>query len=137
MASAGAPRLATPEAVAPHRPTLDDRVRHLLRVPDGRPAARYDDAHRLFGASMVLSGTRCLLSYVVLPLLAPLVGVAAGVGIGIGIPIGLVALYFDVLGIRRFWLADHRWKWPVSLLYLTVMVMVASLVVIDVVRVAS
>jgi hypothetical protein len=86
---------------------------------------------------MVLSGTRCLLSYVFFPLLAPLVGVAAGVGIGIGIPVGVVALYFDVLGIRRFWLADHRWKWPVSLLYLTVMVMVASLVVFDVVRVAT
>jgi hypothetical protein len=136
MTTAGAPEVAAPGAGGPDR-TLDDRVRRLLRVPDGPPPARYDDAHRLFGASMVLSGTRCLLSYVVLPLLAPLVGVAAGVGIGLGIPIGLAALYFDVMGIRRFWLADHRWKWPVSALYLAVMVLVASLVVIGVVRVVS
>jgi hypothetical protein len=136
MSTAGAPGLATPEAPPRRRRPVDDRVRHLLRIPDGRPAARYDDAHRLFGTSMVLSGTRCLLSYLVFPLLAPIVGVAAGVGIGIGIPIGVLALYFDVLGIRRFWLADHRWKWPVTFVYLAVMLMVTALVVYDVVRVS-
>ncbi|HXW33879.1 MAG TPA: hypothetical protein VEJ87_04820 [Acidimicrobiales bacterium] len=118
------------------RSTADVRARRILHVDNGPPRARYDEAHRIFGTSMVLSGTRCLLSYVILPFVAPLVGLATGVGAAIGIPIGILALIFDVKGIRRFWLADHAWRWPVTFVYLAVMLLVTVLVVQDVIRLA-
>jgi hypothetical protein len=68
----------------------------------------------------------------VLPVLTPLLGAYAGVGPALGIPIGIVALVFDVRGIRRFWLADHKWRWPVTALYACVMVLVTVLVVQDI-----
>lgn len=86
---------------------------------------------------MALSALRCLVSYIVLPVVAPLLGVTAGVGPALGIPIGVVALVFDVRGIRRFWLADHRWRWAMTALYLVVMAMVASFIVIDLVHLIS
>lgn len=133
-------RVSTAETarVAPvkQRSGADETARRILRVRDASPRAGYDDAHRLFGTSMLLSGTRCLLSYVVFPFVVPLVGLAAGVGAAIGIPIGVLALVFDVRGIRRFWLADHAWRWPVSFIYLAVMVLVTVLVVQDIVRLA-
>ncbi len=107
-------------------------VRRLLRIPDGPPTVGQDAAHRIFSTSMALSGLRCLLGYVVLPIVTPALGAAAGVGPVVGIPIAVVALVFDVRGIRRFWLADHRWRWPITAVYLMVMGLVASLLAGDV-----
>lgn len=110
-------------------------MRRLLRVSDA-PRVAEESVNGLFSVSIVLSALRCLLSYIVLPLVVPLVGTAAGVGPIIGIPVAAVALVFDVRSIRRFWLADHRWRWYMTFLYLVVMAMVAGLLVSDVVRVA-
>jgi hypothetical protein len=114
------------------RPAPERAVRSVLRIPEVRPRGAEDRAQRIFGTSMVLSGLRCLLGYVIFPFVLPAVGLGTGAAPWIGIPIGVTALVFDALGIRRFWLADHEWRWPVSAVYLTVMVMVAYLVGTDV-----
>ncbi|MGD0441143.1 MAG: hypothetical protein ABSB52_11025 [Acidimicrobiales bacterium] len=114
--------------------SLDRTIRRLLRVPEGPPSADDASAHRIFSASIMISGLRCLLGYVVLPVLSPVLGAAAGAGPVIGLPIGIVALVFDVRGIRRFWLANHRWRWAITALYSVVIVLVAALVISDVVR---
>jgi len=131
LGPAGAPatRLARAEPV----------VRRLLVVPD--PERRADRqaeaaAHRLFNFSMALSGLRCLLGYVVLPIVTPALGAAARVGPIVGIPIAVVALCFDVMAVRRFWTANHRWRWGISLIYLVVMCLVSVLLVRDVVHLA-
>jgi hypothetical protein len=107
-------------------------MRRLLRIPDQRPAVGESETQRIFGVSVLLSATRCLLSYIVFPIVLPALGLARGVGPWIGIPVGLLALYFDVLGIRRFWLADHHQKWLFSAVYAIVGSMVAILVIVDV-----
>jgi hypothetical protein len=111
-------------------------MRRLLRIREGSPSADEASAHRIFSASIVLSGLRCLLGYVVLPILTPAIGTLAGAGPVIGLPIGIIALVFDVLGIRRFWLANHRWRWPITALYTVVIVLVMTLVVADIVHLA-
>ncbi len=85
----------------------------------------------MFSTSILISATRCLLGYVVFPILGPALGAAAGWTPIIGIPLGLVALVFDVRGIRRFFVADHRWRWPIAGLYFAVMVLVVVLLVRD------
>jgi hypothetical protein len=90
----------------------------------------------MFSASILISATRCLLGYVVLPIVTPALGAAAGVAPIIGIPVGIVALVFDVRGIRRFFVADHRWRWPITGLYLAVMVLVTILLVRDFIHIA-
>jgi membrane-bound metal-dependent hydrolase YbcI (DUF457 family) len=109
-------------------------MRRLLRIPEGAASVDEAAAHRIFSASILLSALRCLLGYVVLPILTPLLGAAAGVGPVFGLVIGITALVFDVRGIRRFWLADHRWRWPITALYAVVMVLVLALVIGDVVH---
>jgi len=97
-----------------------------------RPTRQANEAaHRLFSTSILLSATRCLLGYVIFPIAAPALGAAAGFTPIIGIPLGLLALVFDVRGIRRFFVADHRWRWPITGLYLAVMVLVVILLVRD------
>ncbi|MCU1494429.1 MAG: hypothetical protein JWO62_2193 [Acidimicrobiaceae bacterium] len=106
----------------------------LLRVPEHPGTVSESQAQRLFSGSILLSALRCLLSYVVLPVLTPLIGAATSVSAAVGLPIGLVALYFDARGIRRFWLADHRQRWMITGIYAVVMALVIALVVGDIVH---
>ena len=88
-------------------------------------------AERLFSKSIVVSGIRCLLSYIILPFVTPFIGLAPGVGAGLGLVIGLVAIAANLFSIRRFWRADHRWKLPVTVLHVAVIGLLVVLVVND------
>ena len=112
--------------------------RALCVSPAGPPvtgrARRSEDAvtHRIFNVSIALSAIRCLLSYVVFPIVVPAVGGAAAVPPAAGIPIAVVALVFDVIAVRRFWAGSHPWRWPVTLVYLAVMGLVLALLAGDI-----
>lgn len=116
----------------PVQSRADIVMRRLLLVPDAPPRERRD-VHRLFSTGIVLSALRCLLTYVFLPIVAPLLGVAAGVGPAVGLPLAAVALGFDVVGMRRFFVANHRSRWAMSGIYLAVMGLVVALMVIDII----
>jgi hypothetical protein len=123
---------AAPVALVPPRRSPADRfARWALRV---REPADGQEVHNIFSASMALSGTRCLLSYIVLPVLAPWLGALPFIGPAIGIPVGVLALVFDVRAMRRFFQTDHRWRWVAAIVYLAVMAMVATLVFRDISR---
>jgi hypothetical protein len=108
-------------------------MRRLLFVPVGPSGVGDEAVHRMFSVSIFISALRCLLSYVVFPIVTPLLGAATGVGPAVGLPIGVVALVFDVIGIRRFWMADHRYRWGMTLIYAAVMGLVSALLVADIV----
>jgi uncharacterized membrane protein YadS len=101
-------------------------------VPSAPADAPTDEATRAFSTSILISAVRCTLSYVVFPWILPLLHVSDAVGPWIGLPIGAIAIVSNVASIRRFWRADHRWKWPVSVLNVAVLVLVTILVIDDV-----
>jgi hypothetical protein len=109
-------------------------MRRLLFVPPGPSKVGEEAVHRMFSVSIVLSAGRCLLSYVVFPIATPALGLATGVGPAVGIPIAVLALVFDVIGIRRFWVNDHRWRWGMTVVYAAVMILVSALLVGDIVH---
>ena len=87
--------------------------------------------NRTFSVSMVVSGVRCGLTYVILPFLAPLVGVGSGVWLWIGLPLGTVAIAANVLSIRRFWSGNRRWKVPMAVINVSVIALLFVLVAGD------
>ena len=89
-------------------------------------------AEKAFSTSILISATRCLLTYVVLPFVAPLVGIAKDVGPGFGIAIGVVAIGSNVLTIRRFHRAQHRWRWAYTAIAVTVIAMLLVLMARDI-----
>jgi hypothetical protein len=117
-------------ATAP-RPAADVAMRRLLRIPEGRTATE-TAAQRAFSTSVLVSATRCLLTYIVLPFVLPALGLAAGVGPAVGLPVGAIAVVSNVATIRRFWAADHRWRWAYTALSLTVIALLVVLMVDDV-----
>jgi hypothetical protein len=105
------------------------RTDHL---PDHRaPAAPTDPAARAVSASVVISGTRCLLTYVVFPWLLPVLGLAAGVGSAIGLTVGVVAIASNVVSIRRMWRTDFRYKRPVTVVNVAIIGMLVVLIGLD------
>ncbi|MDH3753735.1 MAG: hypothetical protein OEU32_07665, partial [Acidimicrobiia bacterium] len=85
-----------------------------------------------FSVSVVISGIRCVLTYVVFPWILPLLGIAGGVGPVIGLAVGTVAIFFNVASIRRFRAVDHRYKWPITVVNVGVIILLIILVVFDV-----
>ncbi|WCO68972.1 hypothetical protein PO878_09570 [Iamia majanohamensis] len=116
------------------RPAADRFMRRLLRISPAQPRLDETELRSAFSRSIVVSAIRCTLTYLVLPFLAPVLGVAAGVGPWIGIPLGAVAIVFNVKSIRRFWRADHRWRWAYTAIGTTVIVLLLVLVVGDLVE---
>jgi hypothetical protein len=118
--------LAPHVAPASRFEAYDGVMRRLLFLPEGASSTDRR-AQRLFSTSMLVSAVRCLLTYIVLPVLSPVIGASTGVGPAIGIPLAVVALVFDVLGIRRFFAANHRLRWPITGVYLAVICLVLAL----------
>lgn len=114
------------------RTPVEQFMRRLLFIRDPDPNVTDDQVNRLFETSILISAIRCTLAYVVFPIFAPALYAASDWGPAIGLTIGAVALVFDVAGMRRFWKADHRWRWPMTGIYACVMVLVTILIVHDV-----
>lgn len=93
-----------------------------------------ESAERAFTTSIIVSAVRCTLTYVLIPFVFPLIGFGAGVGPWIGVPVGIAAIIANIVSIRRFQRADHRWKWPMTAINLAIIVLVSVLVVMDLTR---
>ena len=101
------------------------------------PTTVEDPATRAFSRSMLISATRCTLTYVVFPWILPLVGITSGMGPVIGLPIGGVAIASNAFTVRRFWAADHRWKAHVTFICVAVMALLSVLFVEDLIELFS
>ena len=99
---------------------------------DQAPPAEARQAERTFSASIVISGVRCALTYVVFPWLLPAAGWAGGAGPGLGLVIGLVAIGFNLVSIRRAWALRHRYRWPITALNSGVVILLVILAAIDI-----
>ena len=116
------------------RSRADNVVRSILRIKE-RPAGVSENAAlAAFQKSMLISATRCTLTYVVFPFVLPAVSFAKGVGPILGIIIGVIAMVCDVFTIRRFFAIDHKWRWYFSAAALSVITLLTVLLVQDIVH---
>ncbi len=125
-------KLSVEDKLVSERSYADKVARKILCVGNGSCPVAKKDPQKIFETSMAISALRCILSYVVFPIITPIIGVSTGAAPIIGIPIAILALYFDVMGIRRFWIANHHLRWPISFIYLAVIGLVASLLITDI-----
>lgn len=90
-----------------------------------------DPATRAFSISMLISGIRCTLTYVIFPWILPALGVVGGVGPVVGVLIGLVAIASNIASIRRFHRSGHKWRWQITLINVAVIGLLLILLVED------
>jgi len=96
------------------------------------PVLNESDPQSTFSKSIIISGFRCVLTYVLLPFVAPFLGFAPGIGPGVGLVIGVIALIANFFSIRRFWVADHKWKYHVTVLHIAVIGLLIALLYFDI-----
>jgi hypothetical protein len=119
------------------RSRADQVVRRVLRIRERPAGVTAASAYTAFQRSMLISATRCTLTYVVFPFVLPAVGFAAGVGPIIGIIIGTLAMTCDVFTIRRFFAVDHKWRWHYSAIATAIIGLLLVLLVQDIVNLVT
>ncbi len=131
-AAGGCPYAHTSPVV--QRSHADLVVRRLLRIRERPSGVSPRQAVNAFRRSMIISTIRCTLTYLVFPFVLPALGLVTDTGVVISILIGTLAIICDVFSIRRFFAADHKWRWHFSAVAITVISMLAILLVKDVVH---
>lgn len=111
--------------------SADVGTRPSAPAPVDATIAAEEEAQRTFSTSMVISGVRCLLTYVLFPFVAPIVGIASGVGSTIGVITSIVGIAANVWSIKRFHGSSHPWRWWITAINVSVIVLLAILFVID------
>ncbi|MBB4138901.1 hypothetical protein [Microbacterium invictum] len=119
---------ATERAVIP---PADRFMRRLLRVSstDKRVVG---SAHRAFRVAILVSAVRCLITYLAIPILIPIAAVAGLVAAPLSIALCLFAFVNGVISVRRFWIANHRYRWMYTNFMAVVFAVLAVTLVIDI-----
>jgi hypothetical protein len=124
---------ATTTAKRPvHRTKADLWVWKVLRIREKPEGVSEASANHAFQTSMLISATRCTLTYVVFPIIIPLLGILKGVEAPLGIAIGSFAIVCDVFTIRRFFAADHKYRWYFSAIALSIIALLFVLLAEDI-----
>lgn len=85
-------------------------MRRLLRVSTIQPDAVFG-ARSALRRSVVISGVRCTITYLLVPILVPVFSFMGAFAAPLSITLCLYAMGNGVVSVRRFWMADHRAKW--------------------------
>lgn len=140
MTDVSAPVLRCPyphAVVEVERSPADLFVRRVLRVRERPAGVSPASAVSAFRKSMMISTIRCTLTYLVFPFVLPALGLVTETGVVLGMVIGVLAITCDVFTIRRFFAADHKWRWKFSAVAFCVICMLAVLLVQDIVHVLT
>ncbi len=114
--------------------TLDTLIGRMLLVgPHASVSASANvsaPAERALTFSLIFSGVRCTVQYVLLPFVLPLFGIVGGLSFGLVALIDLLALGSIIFSLRRFWQLRHPRRWE-YLLFSLVILLVISLFLWD------
>ena len=124
-------------APVPARSDADCAMRRVLRLPDAAPRGSRVAAQQAFSRSVWISAARCLLTYIVLPVMGPIAGFSGRVGPLLGLAVGTVSMIAIVVSIRRFFAADHRWRWRYTAIGGSILVLLVVQAVIDIADLAG
>ena len=111
----------------------DRLMRRILGVggPDRRSTA---GAHRAFRVSVMVSAVRCLITYVLIPVLVPILSLSGWVAAPVGLALCALAVVNGIVSVRRFWRADHPQRWMYTAFIGVVFVILAVALVSDLAR---
>jgi hypothetical protein len=113
------------------RSASDRFMRRLLGVGDTVDKNAIFGARRSTTTALVVSGIRCTITYLLIPILAPAIGLLDTLGAPISIALSLFAVWMGIVGVRRFWIADHKARWSYTAFIGVVLVLLAVGIAFD------
>lgn len=131
MSPATAPLPSSGPSAAPSgevsRSPLERLVRQLLLIGDASPRALFD-----LKGSMLIAGTRCTITYILIPFGAPVIGWLGVLGTPLSLALSVVAIGMAVSSLRRVWLADYRHRWTYTWFILLAVILLVIVIIGDV-----
>ena len=115
---------------------LDLIVARLLFVdvqpnPDTTKTNMQRRAERVFGLSLLFSGVRCVLQYVVLPFVLPLLGIASDAAVPLMLGISILAVLSIIVSLRRFWSIGYSYRWHYLVVAMVAISLLCVFIVLD------
>jgi hypothetical protein len=107
-------------------------MRRLLLIPDDGRRGSILAAQNAFSKSIFISAARCLFTYLLLPSMGPVLGLSGSVGPTLGLVVGAISMVAIVASMRRFFRADHKWRWRYTAIGGGVLVLLVAQAVIDI-----
>ncbi|WP_197511864.1 hypothetical protein [Tessaracoccus coleopterorum] len=86
---------------------------------------------------MLISAVRCLITYLLIPVLVPLLSLSGWVAAPVGIALCVVAVVNGVISMRRFWRADHPQRWTYTLFMAVIFAILTVALVSDLSRLGA
>jgi hypothetical protein len=126
------PQAASAAPAVPVRSSADRFARRLLFLDPAAPKASIFGAESAFQTSIAISAIRCLITYIALPLLRPVIDLSGGVGPALGLVVGAVSMVAIFFAARRFFAADHKWRWGYGAIGGSILVLLTWQAVVDV-----
>ena len=136
MTEASGVAAATPAPGFRSDSVADRFMRRLLGVR-GRQVRPSAEAHRAFRISVVVSGVRCIITYVLVPILVPILSLSGWVAAPIGIALCVYAVVNGVISLKRFWGSEHPKRWMYTAFMFVVFVILAFALVADLTRLGA
>jgi len=91
--------------------TFDRTVERVLRVkPVVNTESQERSAENTFMFSMLFTGVRCVLEYILLPFVLPLLNLSTTIALPLVLAANAVALTALLYSIRKFWMIDYKYK---------------------------
>lgn len=113
------------------RSKADIIARKILFIRERPAGVTTKQAYAAFQKSMLISATRCTLTYVIFPFVLPAIGIVSNVGPLLGVIIGSIAIVSDVFSVRRFHVVEHKYRWHFTVVAACVICLLAYLLVED------
>ena len=89
-------------------------------------------ARRSTTAAIVVSGIRCIITYLLIPVLAPVIGMSDAASAPVTIALSVLAIVMGISGVRRFWIAEHRARWAYTTFIAVIVALLAVGIVLDI-----
>lgn len=122
----------------------DSVMTRLLLVKPLAPAYESADeasatrsAENALTLSLMFSGMRCILQYVLLPFLLPVVGIAADAAVPILLLINVLAMVSIYFSLRRFWTIGYAHRWRYLVVAAAALVLLVAFTIYDIAKLGS
>jgi hypothetical protein len=119
------------------RTRLDQLVGRLLFIKPSEVATDESEAQRAFNFSLIFTGVRCTLQYIVLPFVLPVIGLAANVALPLLLAINIFAMISMLYSVRRFWQINYRHKWTYLVMSLVILAALTAFIADDIAQLSS
>ncbi len=110
-------------------------MRRLLRIEGNPDPGAVLGAQRAMTSSIMVSAVRCMITYIVVPILTPIIGILDLVDAPLSLVLCCLAFFMSGRSLRRFWRADHSKRWHYTALVVVVWSFLAVAVIRDITQI--